>query len=93
MKISTKGRYGVRIMLDVAKNGGGQPVRITDIAERQNISVKYTEQITGSLVKCGLLRSVRGPQGGYLLVKDAGDYTVWEILLHMEGDPAPVDCV
>ena len=93
MKISTKGRYGVRIMLDVAKNCGGQPVRIIDIAERQNLTVKYTEQITSSLVKCGLLRSVRGSQGGYLLVKPPEDYTVWEILQHMEGDLAPVDCV
>lgn len=93
MKISTKGRYGVRIMLDIAKNGGAVPVRISDISARQGVTVKYTEQITGNLVKCGLLRSVRGVSGGYVLVKHPKQYTVAEILRNTEGDLAPVDCV
>ena len=93
MKISTKGRYGLRIMLDVARNDAQGPVSIPDIAKRQSISAKYTEQITGALVKCGLLRSVRGPQGGYVLLKQPSEYTVWEILLKTEGDLSPVECV
>lgn len=92
MKISTKGRYGVWIMIDIAQNGGGVPVRIADIAERQGISVKYTEQLTGSLVKSGLLRSVRGAAGGYELVKSPAEYTVYEILKNTEGDLCLVDC-
>lgn len=93
MRISTKGRYGVRIMLDIAKNGFDLPVRIADISARQGISVKYTEQITGILVKSGLLKSVRGASGGYLLAKAPAEYTVGEILRKTEGDLAPVDCV
>lgn len=93
MKISTKGRYGVRIMLDIAKNGRGVPVRISEISARQGITVKYTEQITGNLVKCGLLKSVRGASGGYELMKAPDEYTVGEILRNTEGELAPVDCV
>lgn len=91
MKISTKGRYGLRIMLDLASAGG--VVAIRDISERQGISIKYTEQIAGMLVRCGLVRSVRGPQGGYALAKSAENYTVFEILEKCEGDLAPVECV
>lgn len=93
MKISTKGRYGVRIMLDIAKNGRGIPVRIAEISSRQGITVKYTEQITGNLVKCGLLKSVRGASGGYELIKSPAEYTVGEILRNTEGDLVPVDCI
>ncbi len=92
MKISTKGRYGVWIMIDVAQNNTGLPVRIADISSRQGISVKYTEQITGILVKSGLLKSVRGAQGGYELVKSPSEYTVGEILRKTEGDISLVDC-
>ena len=91
MKISTKGRYGLRIMLDIAAAGG--VVAIRDISERQGISVKYTEQIAGMLVRCGLVRSVRGPQGGYALIKPAEQYSVLEILEKCEGDITPVECV
>lgn len=93
MKISTKGRYGVRIMLDIAQNTGGSPVRIADISARQGISVKYAEQITGLLVRGGLLRSVRGAQGGYVLTKEPREYTAAEILRAAEGDFTPVECV
>ena len=92
MKISTKGRYGVRIMADVAKNGRS-PVKITDISARQGITLKYTEQICGMLAKGGLLQSIRGAQGGYVLVKQPDKYTVLEILNFLEGDLAPVACV
>lgn len=92
MKISTKGRYGVWILIDIAQHCGGAPVRIADISARQGITVKYTEQITGNLVKCGLLRSVRGSQGGYELLKNPRDITVGEILRKTEGDISLVDC-
>lgn len=92
MKISTKGRYGVWIMIDIAQFGAGTPVKIADIALRQGLSVKYTEQITGNLVKCGLLRSVRGAQGGYELIKSPDKYTIGEILRNTEGDISLVDC-
>lgn len=92
MKISSKGRNSVRIMWDIAKNSGGAPVKITDLAVRSGISQKYTEQITGQLTKSGLLKSVRGAQGGYVLVRRPDEYTVWEILQNTEGDFSPIDC-
>lgn len=92
MYISTKGRYAVRILLDVAQNGGGGAVRTQDIALRQQITLKYTEQITALLVKGGLLRSVRGAGGGYSLVKQPNQYTIAEILHKAEGNFSPVEC-
>ena len=92
MLISTKGRYAVRIMLDVALNGGGA-VRVADISLRQGITPKYAEQITSLLVKAGLLRSVRGACGGYYLAKSPEEYKISEILYKTEGDLAPVDCI
>ena len=70
MKISTKGRYALRLMLDLALNEDGRPVRIREIAKRQDISDKYLEQIISVLNKAGYVRSVRGPQGGYLLTRE-----------------------
>lgn len=93
MKISTKGRYGMRIMLDVAKNCAGGPVRIADVCARQQISPKYAEQIMGQLSRGGLLRSVRGAQGGYTLVKRPAEYTAAEILRCTEGELSVVGCV
>ena len=93
MKISTKGRYGVRIMADIAACGQDAPVRITDISARQGVTLKYTEQICGLLAKAGLLRSIRGAQGGYMLTKQPENYTVLEILNCLEGDLVPVGCV
>ncbi len=93
MKISTKGRYGLRVMADIANNGkDGTPVAIKDIAEREHLSEKYLEQIVGSLVKDGLLRSVRGAKGGYHLTHSAEEITVEEILRATEGSLAPVAC-
>lgn len=93
MKISTKGRYALRLMLDLALNNSGKPVRIRDVSERQNISDKYLEQIISVLNKARFVRSIRGPQGGYLLTRRPEEYTVGMILRLTEGSMAPVDCV
>ena len=93
MKISTKGRYAVRMMLDLATNYAGEPVRLKDMARRQEISEKYLEQIVSILNKAGFVRSVRGAQGGYVLQREPKDYTVGMILRLTEGSLAPVECV
>lgn len=93
MKISTKGRYALRLMLDIALNDAKTPVRIKDIAERQQISDKYLEQIVSSLNKAGFVKSLRGPQGGYRLTKKPEEYTVGMILRLIEGSLAPVTCL
>ncbi len=93
MKVSTKGRYALRLMLDLAINHDGSPIRIKDVAERQGISDKYLEQIISVLNKAGYVKSVRGPQGGYVLKKNPEDYTVGMILRLTEGSLAPVACV
>lgn len=93
MKISTKGRYALRLMLDLAIMGNDTPVRVKDIAKRQDISVKYMEQIITILSRAGYLRSNRGPQGGYRLAKDPKEYTVGMILRLTEGSLAPVACL
>ncbi len=93
MKISTKGRYALRLMLDLALQGGGETVSIREIAERQDISDKYLEQIIAVLVRAGFVKSVRGAQGGYRLAKDPSAYTVGAILRLMEGNLAPVGCI
>lgn len=93
MKISTKGRYALRLMLDLATYNTGEPVSIKDIAKRQQISEKYLEQIISILNKAGYVRSIRGAQGGYLLKKEPKEYTVGMILRLTEGDLAPVSCV
>ena len=93
MKISTKGRYAVRVMLDLAKHNTGECIKVKEIAERQGVSEKYLEQIIGVLNKAGYVKSVRGAQGGYRLVKEPGEYTVGMILRHTEGSLAPVACL
>ncbi len=93
MKISTRGRYALRFMIDLARHGDAGYVSLKDISERQGISIKYLEQITAILSKFGLLQSVRGPQGGYKLAKKPAEYTVAEILRITEGDLAPVACL
>lgn len=93
MKISTKGRYALRLMLDIALHDGDSPVRIKDIAKRQEISDKYLEQIISNLNKAGFVKSIRGPQGGYRLVKRPEEYTVGMILRLTEGSLAPVSCL
>ncbi|MDO5398921.1 MAG: Rrf2 family transcriptional regulator [bacterium] len=93
MKISTKGRYAIRLMLDIAQHSGGGNVSIKDVSERQGISVKYLEQIVNMLSKAGYLRSRRGSQGGYRLSKEPDAYTVGDVLRVTEGDMSPVACL
>ena len=89
MKISTKGRYALRLMLDIALNSHGAAVPLRDVAQRQEISDKYLEQIVTQLSRAGLVRSVRGAGGGYLLTREPEEYTVGEILRVLEGNQAP----
>ncbi len=93
MKISTKGRYALRLMLDLALNNTGEYITIKSIAGRQEISEKYLEQIISILNKAGYVKSIRGAQGGYRLAKDPTEYTVGMILRLTEGSIAPVDCL
>jgi len=93
MKISTKGRYALRLMMELALSDQDRPVRIREIAEKQTISDKYLEQIISVLNKAGFVRSIRGPQGGYLLTRKPIEYTAGDILRLTEGSLAPVDCV
>ena len=93
MVISTKGRYALRLMLDIAMQEGTSPVPLHDIAERQVVSLKYLEQIVPPLSKAGFLKSVRGANGGYLLTKDPSEITTGDILRAGEGTLAPVACL
>lgn len=93
MKLSTRGRYALRLMLDIAMQPEGSSVSLKSVAERQEISLKYLEQIVAPLNRSGLLRAIRGAQGGYQLSKPARDYTVGLILRTIEGSLAPVACL
>lgn len=93
MKISTRGRYALRLMLDLALNDKDQYITIKSISERQEISGKYLEQIISVLSRSGYVKSVRGAQGGYKLAKPAEEYTVGMILRLIEGSLAPVACM
>jgi Rrf2 family iron-sulfur cluster assembly transcriptional regulator len=92
MKLSTKGRYGLRAMVDLAKNSEQEAVSINSIATRQNISESYLEQLVSKLKKAGLVKSIRGAQGGYILAKRPESISVGDILRALEGDLAPIDC-
>ena len=93
MKISTKGRYAVRMLLDLAEHGGDGYVALKDIAKRQEISKKYLEQIVAILNKSDILKTSRGFQGGYKLAQTPDKYTVGMILRLTEGTLAPVSCL
>lgn len=93
MKISTKGRYALRMLLDLAEHKNIGYIALKDIAERQGISKKYLEQIVPILNKSDILKTNRGYQGGYMLAKDPSCYTVGEILRITEGSLAPVACL
>ena len=93
MKISTKGRYALRMMLDLALNEENGYIPIKEIAKRQGISDKYLEQIISILNHAGFVRSVRGAGGGYKLTKKPSEYTVGMILRLTEGSMAPVSCL
>lgn len=92
-QLSTKGRYGLRLMFQLALKYDQGPVLLKDIAQAENLTIKYLEHIVPLLKAAKLIRSVRGPHGGYQLTKDPGDITLKIILKNLEGDIAPVDCV
>ncbi len=91
MKLSTKGRYGLRAMLDLAIHSTGDHVSLYNIAQRQNISVSYLEQVFSTLRKSGLVKSVKGAQGGYILAEAPSDIMVGTILRALEGDLSVAD--
>lgn len=91
MKISTKGKYGLKAMLDLAANSLGDQVTLKSIAQRQNISEGYLEQVFSALRKSGLVKGIKGSQGGYVLGKNASEITVGDILRVLEGDLSVVD--
>lgn len=93
MKISTKGRYALRMLLDLALHRDEGFIALKDIAERQDISKKYLEQIVPLLNRSDLLRTNRGYQGGYALAREPSQYTVGEILRITEGDLCPISCL
>ena len=93
MKISTKGRYALRLMIDLAMYGKETYVPIKSVSQRQEISEKYLEQIITQLSRARLVKSARGAQGGYQLVKPAEEYTAGEIIRAVEGSLAPVACL
>lgn len=93
MRLSTKGRYGARAMLDLALNSGEGPILLRDIARRQEVSEKYLEHSITALRKAGLVRSIRGARGGYVLAKLPSQIRLSEIMEVLEGSMAPVECV
>lgn len=93
MMISTKGRYALRLMVDLAQNNNGENIALKDIAKRQNISIKYLEQIITVITKAGYVISTRGSNGGYKLAYSPDYYTVGMILRLTEGSLAPVACL
>lgn len=92
MKLSTKGRYGLRAVLDLAMHAEEEAVALSSIAERQSISISYLEQLIAKLKKAGIVNSIRGAQGGYVLAKEKKDISVGDILRALEGDLNPVNC-
>ncbi len=93
MLISTKGRYALRIMLDLAQHSSGEYVILMDVAQRQGFSEKYLEGIVSALSRAGLLQAQRGRGGGYRLSRTPEEYTAGEIIREAEGHLAPVDCL
>lgn len=93
MKISSRGRYAIDLMVDLAIYDNGEPISVKDIAKREQISYKYLEQIISMLQKAGMVNSIRGSQGGYMLKKSPKEYSVGSILRVTEGDLAPVSCL
>ncbi|MBQ8515433.1 MAG: Rrf2 family transcriptional regulator [Ruminococcus sp.] len=93
MRISTRGKNAIKFMMDLACHNDGEPVKLKDIAQRQNISVKYLEQIVSILHKAALVKSIKGPCGGYLLKYPPEQYTIKQILRTTEGSISPTECV
>ena len=93
MKLSTRARYGTRALLDMAQHAGEKPVRLKDIAGRQNISLHYLEHIITPLVGAGIIRSIRGARGGLRLTRHPKDVKLSEVIQLLEGTITPVDCI
>lgn len=93
MKLSTKGRYGVRAMVDLASNYGDAPVSIKTISKRENLSEYYLEQLFSPLRRANIIRSIRGAQGGYVLCKPPSEITVGDIMTILEGPIEIADCI
>ena len=91
--ISTRGRYAIRMLTDLAEHGGGDYIPLKEIAERQGISQKYVEKFIPTLTKAGLVEGQHGKGGGYRLTRAPEEYTIWEILRLTEVDMAPVACL
>ena len=93
MKLSTRSRYGARILVDLARHNGQGPVQIGEISKRQDISVKYLEQLIRPLKQASMVTSVRGPKGGHLLAKNPEDITLGQIVRLFEGQAELVECI
>lgn len=93
MRLSTKGRYGVRALVDIALNSDGGPVLLKDIARRQEISAQYLEHLVAPLIRAGILRSIRGAKGGIALAKPPEEIRLSQVIEVLEGSVAPVECV
>ena len=93
MRVSTKGRYGLRVALELALRYGGAPIPVREIAEKQGISEKYMEHLISILRNAGLVKSVRGAHGGYTLSRHPSQITLLEIIEPLEGELSPVECV
>ena len=93
MKLTTKGRYGLRAVIDLAVYAKEEPVSLAAVAERQSISISYLEQLIAKLKKAGIVQSTRGAQGGYTLAKSPEEISVGDILRALEGTLSPVECV
>jgi len=93
MKLSTRSRYGTRMLLDIAEHGNGKPVPVSEISKRMGVSVKYLEQLIRPLNKAKYLKSVRGPKGGHLLAKPPAEISVGEIVRLLEGGVHLTECV
>ena len=93
MKLSTRGQYGTRALLDLALHSTGRPVRLKDIAQRQQISLRYLEHLMTPLIADGMIRSTRGPKGGVLLARPSKEIRLSEVIRLLEGSIAPVECI
>jgi len=92
MRLTTKSRYGTRLILDIAVNGKKKPVPLSDVSSRQNISLKYLEQLTAKLKKAGIINSHRGPFGGHMLAKPPAEISIGSIVRILEESTAITDC-
>ncbi len=92
MKLSTKGRYGLRAFVDIAIYSEKEPVSLAEVAKRQDISISYLEQLMTKLKKANLVESVRGASGGYVLTRKPEEISVGDVLRALEGDLSPVEC-